>query len=84
LDLQIAKRIADEYVSGLVSSAENPIPLLLTNTLERDFGWVFFYGPSDPSTAVAGNAPLIVDREDGSVHVTGTAFPMSGIWRVTR
>ncbi len=24
---------------------------------------------------VAGNAPLIVDRKDGTVHITGTAFP---------
>ena len=35
----------------------------------------FFWGPSDPSILVAGNAPLIVDRENGLAHVTGTAYP---------
>jgi hypothetical protein len=35
--------------------------------MERDFGWVFFYAPEDESILVAGNAPFIVDRNDGSM-----------------
>jgi hypothetical protein len=51
-------------------------------TIERPFGWVFFYNSKqfletgDISQALVGNAPLIVDRTDGSVHVTGTAEPI--------
>jgi hypothetical protein len=46
------------------------------DTIERDFGWVFFYGLSDSSIKVAGNSPFIVDRKEGAIHVTGTAFPL--------
>ncbi len=48
-------------------------------TIERGFGWVFFYTSrkyletGNPLFASFGNAPIIVDREDGTLHVTGTA-----------
>jgi hypothetical protein len=46
--------------------------------IEGDLGWIFFYNTKafaetqDPMYELAGNAPIIVDREDGSLHVTGT------------
>jgi hypothetical protein len=52
------------------------------STLERDWGWVFFYTSErylktgDISDAVAGNAPYIVNRHTGEVRVTGTAQPI--------
>jgi hypothetical protein len=55
--------------------------LLEQETLEMDFGWVFFYtsklfrDTGDFRYALAGNAPMIVDRMDGSFHSTGTAHP---------
>jgi hypothetical protein len=51
-------------------------------TIEDDFGWVFFYSSKqyietgDFRFAIAGNAPFIVDRRDGSLHPTGTAEPI--------
>ena len=47
-------------------------------TREEDFGWIFFYQTQerldgDITAALAGNGPLIVDRNDGSLHETGTA-----------
>lgn len=51
-------------------------------TIERDFGWVFFWQTAqylenrDLSCALAGNAPLLIAREDGSLHVLGTAEPV--------
>jgi hypothetical protein len=50
-------------------------------TLERDFGWVFFWNSrefidtGDFQYALLGNAPLIVDKEDGTLHVAGTGRP---------
>lgn len=50
-----------------------------SGTEEHDFGWVFYwtsreyFETGDIRYALGGNAPLIVDREDGSLHVTGTA-----------
>jgi hypothetical protein len=46
-----------------------------------DVGWVFFYQTTefaetgDFTTAMVGDAPLVVDRH-GHVHVTGTGRPV--------
>ena len=50
-------------------------------TLESSSGWMFFYQArrylqtQDPSDALAGNSPLIVDRLTGKVTETDTAHP---------
>lgn len=51
-------------------------------TIERDWGWVFFYTSDrylktrDIRYALAGNAPYIVNRHTGEVRVMGTAQPI--------
>jgi Immunity protein 35 len=53
-------------------------------TIERDWGWVFFYDSKlhhdtrDFQYAVAGNAPLVVRRSDGAVLATCTHKPVEG------
>jgi hypothetical protein len=55
--------------------------LIDQDLIETEFGWVFFYESrrfketGDFSDRLAGNAPVIVDRAIGSLHVTGTARP---------
>lgn len=50
-------------------------------TLAKDFGWVFFYHyrqfieTGEFKYRLAGNAPLIVNKFDGSLHVTGMGRP---------
>lgn len=52
------------------------------HTLKRPYGWVFFYddraflASGKTSNMVAGNAPVLVDRIEGEVRVTGTAQPL--------
>jgi hypothetical protein len=52
------------------------------HTRDEDFGWVFFYQAADYirsgefSDQLAGNAPIVVLRETGALHVTGTARPV--------
>jgi len=75
MDRQAATRIAEEFVAKQNFDSSGA-QYALQDVLERDFGWVCFWGPKDPSVPVAGNAPFIVDRRDGSLHVTGTAFPV--------
>jgi Immunity protein 35 len=49
---------------------------------EHEFGWVYFYDGSNHvqtgnvSDALVGNSPLIVDKTDGKLYVTGTARPI--------
>jgi len=57
--------------------------LVITNEEEYDFGWVYYYDTEEYvetgfySQTLAGNAPLIVDRVDGRIYVTGSAYPLS-------
>lgn len=75
VDMDLATRIAEEYLARLNAEGTPQLCLFREQTIERDFGWTFFYGPSDSSIIVAGNAPFIVDRKGGSINVTGTAYP---------
>jgi hypothetical protein len=56
--------------------------LKVTSVSDQDFGWVYCYNTQafletgDFSHALAGNAPLIVDKIDGGLYVTGTARPL--------
>ncbi|MBV9743811.1 MAG: hypothetical protein JO099_08610 [Acidobacteriia bacterium] len=76
MDIASATRIAEEYVARLNTDTGPKFVLLRDETIEREFGWVFFYGPQDESITVAGNAPFVVDRNHGSIHATGTAHPI--------
>ena len=56
--------------------------LVVARVDEHDFGWLYFYDGSGhieshkASDALIGNAPLIVDRNDGKLYVTGTEHPI--------
>jgi hypothetical protein len=51
------------------------------HTIEKEWGWVFFYESSDYlqtggfSNRLAGNAPYIVNKATGELVETGTALP---------
>jgi hypothetical protein len=61
---------------------EDGCVVVTEHTLKRPYGWVFFYdsraylASGKTSDMVAGNAPILVDRVDGEVRVTGTAQPL--------
>lgn len=76
-----ARRLVFERVIGPSDLGSLALKLLDQHTIETEFGWVFFYNSrryietGDFSYALAGNAPIIVDRATGSLHITGTAHP---------
>jgi hypothetical protein len=78
---------------------ESPLPrhedrhvqkLVVVRVDEHDFGWVYFYdGSAHANTgnvrdAVVGAAPLIVDKTDGKLYITGTAHPIDHYLREYR
>lgn len=75
-----AREIAREYLDSGSSSRE--LVILDEHTREEDFGWVFFYESAaylesgEFRDRLAGNAPLVVLRDSGELHVTGTALPI--------
>jgi sulfate adenylyltransferase subunit 1 (EFTu-like GTPase family) len=75
-----AKNLAMNYILQIWNlKGDKPI-ILDKYTIEKAFGWVFFYSSKKYeetgkiSYALAGNAPIIVNKFDGSLHITGTAF----------
>jgi len=85
IDQQQARALAEEWLAAHpVTSSAGPIELCILDaaTIAVEFGSVFFYTSKlhmetgDFSHALAGNAPLIVDKDAGTVHETGTAHPI--------
>ena len=72
--------VALQFVRELAVESGLDLVLLDEYTIERSFGWMFFYTTrqayetGDPRYGLGGNAPVIVDRTDGSLHATGTAY----------
>lgn len=78
-----AKQIIQSHLSAISRElAPDAAVIVESATSERPFGWVFFYQSREYlesgsfSHALAGNAPLIVDRLTGDIVVTGTTHPI--------
>lgn len=77
-----AREIALRYLKPMERWSGCELVILDSETVEKSFGWIFFYQSGrylesgNFSDTLAGNAPIIVARADGRVHVTGTAFPL--------
>ena len=83
IDEAQARRIAAKEIGDGQPSGYGFTPAIIDDaTKEIPEGWVFFYNSreyletGDFSFCLAGNAPVVVCREDGRVLVTGTAEPL--------
>jgi hypothetical protein len=76
-----AINIASTYVKERPVISKHTLVLQLEKTIEFELGWVFFYQTKayiesrNYQDAAVGNAPIIVDKRDGTIQVTGTAYP---------
>lgn len=77
-----ARSVAERYIAELESVIGTELVLIDEATIERTFGWVFFYNSrsyvdtGNFSECLVGNAPVIITRENGEIHTTGTALPI--------
>jgi hypothetical protein len=77
-----AKQTVLRYLDARERESGIQLALLEECTIERKFGWVFFYQykryleSGSIRDALAGNAPIVVTKSDGRVHVTGTGLPL--------
>ena len=73
-----AKLLAIKKIDELGEEAKISLSVLEDETISFDYGWMFFYqseeylSTGNPGKMVGGNAPIIVDRYNASVHITGT------------
>jgi hypothetical protein len=58
---------------------EAAFEILEKKTVEKPFGWVFFYQPkaaaTDPGAVVPGAGPLVVHRADGTTTFLSSSVP---------
>ncbi|MDJ0610411.1 MAG: YrhB domain-containing protein [Kiloniellales bacterium] len=83
IDQDFARKLVATYIGEGRRNNDGFTPVILEReTIERDFGWVFFYqsqeflDSGDERDQMTDNAPVIVDRRDGSTHPTGVAEPI--------
>ena len=79
--LRRAEARSGSFGSGLPGHRERPKHhFVIVEEREYEFGWAFFWNTKefmdsgDHRHALVGNAPIIVDRSDGQLYVTGTAL----------
>lgn len=78
------KEIIEKLTSHLNndSGIDDIIEIIDRETIEKDYYWVFFYNTkkfletNNLSYALAGNAPIIVNKATGAFYETGTAQPI--------
>jgi hypothetical protein len=79
MDFDKAAALATAWVN-IVS--EGQARIVRECTLAKPYGWIFFYQSKEfldggnASASLAGNAPIIVDRNTSELRVTGTAKPL--------
>ncbi len=64
-----ALEIAEKTLKKSALHSKN-VTFVLEKTVEKDFGWVFFYAPKqhpNPVDHLPGNGSLVVHRADGTV-----------------
>lgn len=81
LGLKDAIAIATKYVKDHSDASGIELALIAEPIFESEICWVFAYDSIEHlrtnsiSAALAGNAPILIDKHTGALHVTGTAYP---------
>jgi hypothetical protein len=79
MDFDKAAALATAWVDIL---CEGQARIVREATIAKPYGWIFFYqskyylDDGTPSEGLAGNAPIIVNRNTCELRVTGTAEPL--------
>ena len=79
MDFDKAAALATAWVDIL---CEGQARIVREATIAKPCGWVFFYQSKEfpdhgtLSEQLAGNAPIVVNRNTGELSVTGTAKPL--------
>ncbi len=83
IDFQAAKIIALQKLKNIESEMAIKLTLLENVVIEFEYGWIFgyqsdeFIKTGDFNKMIGGNAPLLVDKQQGVVFITGTGKDIS-------
>jgi hypothetical protein len=76
------KRVVVEISKTDPYSPDLVLEIIDEDTIEKEWGWIFYYDSAahlrsgDIKDAIAGNAPIFVNRSTGELVITGTAWPI--------
>ena len=82
IDKATAEKMVADYVNASYHVDGDELIVVDEATIEKDYGWVFFYTSrrfietGDICYMVAGNGPIFVDRQNGTMNQLGTALPV--------
>ncbi len=80
IDLNRAKEIANKKLEELGNNTQIQLAIIDDEIVEFENGWLFCYQSADYvntgnfGALISGTAPLIVDKENESVHITDTTM----------
>lgn len=83
MSLSSAQERVEEYLKDLEAGAGDELRIVAEQTIECPAGWVFFFNSKtfiemgDPKYALAGNGPLLVNKNTGDIVQLGTAYPVN-------
>jgi hypothetical protein len=79
IDQAYARSLVEQFLRDSEQFAQVELSILDEFTREYPYGWVFFYQDTrfietgDPRFMVGGNAPVLVDKKTGALHVLSTS-----------
>jgi len=82
LDKHTAHTLVTAKINANYDIDDDELIIIDDLTIEKDYGWIFFYNSrrywetEDISYLIAGNSPILVEKENGSIYEFGTAFPV--------
>ncbi|MBL7801295.1 MAG: hypothetical protein JNL95_11260 [Chitinophagales bacterium] len=81
-----AKKIVNDRLTKIVPSTSNDSLIIVDElTIEKPYAWIFTYTSilwletKDDKYAIAGNAPIIIDKQTGKQTSYSTAYDMTSI-----
>ena len=78
MEYEAAKQQVYEFINNRFDS-DDELVICSEGIIKTDFGWVFPYNSKkyleteELSHALVGNAPIIFDNRDETIHITGTS-----------
>jgi hypothetical protein len=78
----VARVIALHHAESTCRLDDDSIVIVDEATIRKDYGWIFFYDSrkhldtGEVRFALAGNAPIVIEKATGSARVLGTALPV--------
>jgi len=82
IDKVTAKKLVEDYVNTSYHQEGDSLVILDDETIEKDYGWIFFYTSrryletNRISYMLAGNGPIIVERENGTLTQLSASLPL--------